>query len=296
MCDFDIFGVSSPMADAEIIAVINAALLRLKINNFTIKINSRKILFTILEKLGINDEEQKFSVLQSIDKLDKKTKEEVEQELLEKNISKEKIAELFQMLDAAKPEDDPDLLRVFQNAQELGVKQRSSDQAGYTFVPYLVRGLNYYTGTIFETVVDEPKIGSVTGGGRYDHLVSMLGGPDIPAVGSTLGLDRIIDVVEELNLLSTTSTITKALVTVFEGYEQQSKATAKELRMNGINTELYLKNDALDKQLKYANKLKIPYAIIIGADEAASNTVKLKNMKTGEQQALSLSELVKKLT
>jgi histidyl-tRNA synthetase len=124
----------------------------------------------------------------------------------------------------------------------------------------------------------------------------MLGGPDIPAVGSTLGLDRIIDVVEELNLLSTTSTITKALVTVFEGYEQQSKATAKELRMNGINTELYLKNDALDKQLKYANKLKIPYAIIIGADEAASNTVKLKNMKTGEQQALSLSELVKKLT
>jgi len=296
MCDFDIFGVSSPMADAEIIAVINAALLRLKINNFTIKINSRKILFTILEKLGINDEEQKFSVLQSIDKLDKKTKEEVEQELLEKNISKEKIAELFQMLDAAKPEDDPDLLRVFQNAQELGVKQRSSDQAGYTFVPYLVRGLNYYTGTIFETVVDEPKIGSVTGGGRYDHLVSMLGGPDIPAVGSTLGLDRIIDVVEELNLLSTTSTITKALITVFEGYEQQSKATAKELRMNGINTELYLKNDALDKQLKYANKLKIPYAIIIGADEAASNTVKLKNMKTGEQQALSLSELVKKLT
>lgn len=296
MCDFDIFGVSSPLADAEIIAVINTALLRLGLSNFTIKINSRKILFTILEKLGINDEEQKFSVLQSIDKLDKKTKEEVEQELLEKNISKEKIAELFQMLDAAKPDDDPDLLKVFQNSQELGVKQRSPDQAGYTFVPYLVRGLNYYTGTIYETVVDEPKIGSVTGGGRYDHLVSMLGGPDIPAVGSTLGLDRIIDVVQELNLLGGTSTITQALVTVFEGFEKQSMAVAKELRTNGINTELYLKNDALDKQLKYANKQKIPYAIIIGADEAANNTVKLKDMRTGEQQALPLSELIKKLT
>lgn len=296
MCDFDIFGVSSPMADAEIIAVINTALLRLGLSNFTIKINSRKILFTILEKLGINDEEQKFSVLQSIDKLDKKTREEVEQELLEKNISKEKIGELFQMLDAAKPDDDPDLLKVFQTSEQLGVKQRTTDQVGYTFVPYLVRGLNYYTGTIYETVVDEPKIGSVTGGGRYDHLVSMLGGPDIPAVGSTLGLDRIIDVVQELNLLGGTSTITKVLVTVFEGYEKQSIATAQELRKNDINTELYLKNDNLDKQLKYANKLNIPYVVVIGSDEAAINKVKLKDMRTGEQQALSLSELIKKLT
>lgn len=292
MCDFDIFGVSSPVADAEIIAVLYESLTRLGINNFTIKINSRKILFSILEKIGITNEQEKFAVLQSIDKLDKKTKEEVEAELKEKKLSKEKINELFQLLDSARPEDDPLLSPILNASKNLGVRKRSQFESGYRFVPYLVRGLNYYTGTIFETVVDEPKIGSVTGGGRYDHLVSMLGGPDIPAVGSTLGLDRIIDVVSELNLLQKKSAAATVLVCVFEGYQEQAMQTVTALRSKGIKAELYLKVESIDKQLRYANKLGIGYVVMIGADEVANTVVKLKNMQTGEQKTLPMERVI----
>ena len=275
-CDIDAVGSKSPLVDAEILAIISTSLNTLGFNNFTIRVNSRQILFGITDSL---------SVLQSLDKLDKKSREEVTTELIEKNISSDEIKTIFNKLDNAKLDDN--LSKIIDIAKSLGV-------TNIKFDPTLVRGLDYYTGAIFETVVTEPKIGSITGGGRYDNLIKSLGGPDLPAVGTTLGLDRICDVITELNLWpDLAKTSTKILVTVFSPeLLNNSLDLALRLRLNNINTELYPEPVKLDKQLKYADAKGIPYVAIIGPEEIASNTVKLKNMSTGEQKCLPEQELI----
>ena len=173
-------------------------------------------------------------------------------------------------------------------AEKLGARNIEFD-------PRLVRGLDYYTGVIFETMVTEPKIGSITGGGRYDNLIKSLGGPDLPAVGTTLGLDRICDVIEELTLWpDLPKSATKILVTIFsQDLYSPALILSSSLRDAGINTELYPDASAkLDKQLKYANAKGIPYVAIIGPEEAAQNEVKVKNMATGEQKCLPEQELI----
>jgi histidyl-tRNA synthetase len=288
-CDADIVGSNSPLADAEIIAVINDALSAIGFSSFTVRINSRQVLFSIMEMAGIPNEKY-LSVIQSIDKLDKKTKEEVELELETKGISKEQIKAVFDSISKAKP--DEYLTETVSFAKKLGVSDNLQ------FDPILARGLDYYTGPIYETVVKEPKIGSITGGGRYDNLLKTLGGPNLPAVGTTLGLERICDVIEELNLWPDISrTSTKVLITIFsENILEKSLSLASMLRMNNINTEVYPElNSKMDKQLKYANQKGIPFVAIIGPDEASNDMVVLKDMKTGEQEKLSTDDIIKKL-
>ena len=269
-CDVDTVGTSSPLADAEILAIISDSLTALGFNSFKIRVNSRKILFGITDSL---------SILQSLDKLDKKSEEEVRQELADKDVTAEKIEELFTKLRSSSP--DANLQEIINLARKLGAKNIEFD-------PALVRGLDYYTGAIFETVVTEPKIGSITGGGRYDNLIKSLGGPDLPAVGTTVGLDRIVDVITELKLwpdLPTTET--EYLVTVFSAETlDKSLEYADKLRREGKNVEVYPEVAKLDKQLKYASTKGIPFVVIIGPEEIASKTVKIKNMATGEQQTV----------
>ena len=276
-CDIDTVGTTSPLADAEILAVISDSLTALGFKDFIIRVNSRQILFSITKNL---------SVLQTIDKLDKKSVDEVKQELSQKGISAEEIQSIFTGLESAQP--DENLQQIMNLAQKLGVKN-------IVFDPRLVRGLDYYTGAIFETVVTEPKIGSITGGGRYDNLIKSLGGPDLPAVGTTLGLDRICDVIEELNLWSNISpTSTRVLVTIFspELLDKSIELSTK-LRMAGVGVELYPDNRTkLEKQLKYASAKSIPFVAILGPEEAAKNEVKIKNLSTGEQKCLPASELI----
>lgn len=281
-CDVDSFGSSSPLADAEIIAIIYTALKKLNFQKFTIRINSRQVLFAALEKVGISDKTTQLSVLQSIDKLDKKTEEEVIAELSEKGIDKTLSINLIETIKKSEP--DENLKQVFNSLETLGV-----DKNFYEFVPFIVRGLDYYTGPIFETVVEEPKIGSITGGGRYDHLVKQLGGPDIPATGTTIGFERICDVINELGLLKDkTQNTTKVLVTIFSPeLADKSIEVSSRLRSSNIATEIWLdQNTKLDKQLKYADLKKIPYVIIIGPDEAASEKVLLKDLRNRTQQSL----------
>ena len=288
-CDVDILGSSSPLSDAQILAVISESLTRLKLTGFTIRINSRQILFSLIEKSGI-PQEKSLTVLQSIDKLDKKTREEVEAELLEKSIQKGQIDSLFTALSIVEP--DESLKQVMALAQELGAKNIQFD-------PTMVRGLDYYTGSIFETIVSEPKIGSITGGGRYDKLIKSLGGPDVPAVGTTIGMERICDVIEELNLWpELTGTTTKVLVTVFSPeLLDSSLSITRELRENGINTDIYEDYTAkLDKQMKYADQKQIPYVIIIGDDEKNKEIVTIKNLQSGTQQQLPLSGVISLLS
>lgn len=288
-CDIDTFGSASPLADGEILAVISNALEVLEITNYKIRINSRNVLFASMEKAGIAKEKW-LTTIQSIDKLDKKSGDEVENELRDKGLTKTQINDAFNAIKLAKP--DKFLEDTIQYANKMGAK-------AIVFDSILSRGLDYYTGPIFETVVDTPKMGSVTGGGRYDALLKTLGGPDIPAVGTTIGLDRICDVVEELNLWpNITKSSTKVLVTIFSNdLLDKSMETAELLRESGINTDLYPDSSVkLDKQLKYADKKDIPFVVVIGSDEERENLVTLKNLKTKEQTKVKLdriTELIK---
>ncbi|MDD4027111.1 MAG: histidine--tRNA ligase, partial [Candidatus Shapirobacteria bacterium] len=206
-CDIDIFGTSSPIADAEIIALMYAGIQKLKIKNAIIKINSRSVLFEILSKSDVKNNQE--SVLQSLDKLDKIGQDRVKNELISKDIPKVQIDNLFKYIKEAQP--DEFLKQVLDKLKAFNIPE-----SAYIFDPTLVRGCDYYTGTIFEISVTEPKIGAIGGGGRYDNLIANLGGPNIPAVGFSFGFERVVDVIQELNLLpESTQSKTKILVANF---------------------------------------------------------------------------------
>ncbi|PJC80382.1 histidine--tRNA ligase [Candidatus Shapirobacteria bacterium CG_4_8_14_3_um_filter_35_11] len=284
-CDIDTFGTNSPIADAEILAVINTVLQKLNFKTFTILINSRIVLNNILKACKIT--EDKNSILQSLDKFSKIGQDGVTKELIGKNIPKAKITVLFKYIKQAQP--DEYLQNVINQLKILGVSKNN-----YQFDPTIVRGLDYYTGPIFETVVTKPKIGSITGGGRYDNLIKSLGGPDISAVGTTIGLDRIVDCITELNLLpNLPKTKTKVLFANFgDKTVNQSLKLITELRNNNIASSFYPDNDKLSKQFKYADSLGIPFVAMIGTDESKNNQVTLKNMATGEQKTINQSNLL----
>lgn len=288
-CDIDTIGSSSPLTDAEILVITTEVLdSAFGFTTFTIKVNSRTVLSSAMSDAKV-EKSQHNSVIQSIDKLDKKSEDKVKQELRTKGFSSKQVKAIFKAINNAQP--DKYLQDTMKYAQQMGVKKLE-------FSPVLARGLDYYTGPIFETVVDKPKIGSITGGGRYDKLLGQLGGPDLPAVGTTIGLDRAVDVIAELGLWDNLQIGTKVLVTIFEKkLLNQSLKIANFLRKTGISTNFYPDPQAdLRKQLKYAHKKQIPYVVIIGPDEAKNNKVQLKNMENGRQEILDLKKLVAKLS
>lgn len=286
-CDVDTLGSSSPLADAEILAIINESLEALGFENYSININSRSVLFDLMNQSGLS-EDKYLTTIQTIDKLDKKSEEEVQQELSDKGLTSEQIKNIFTAMDKAKP--DAFLQQTMKYAKQMGV-----DDDRMYFSPSLARGLDYYTGPIFETVVTEPKIGSITGGGRYDNLLKSLGGPDEPAVGTTIGLDRIVDVITELELQSNIpATQTNVLVTYFNS-DLFGKALdiTNTFRQSGINTEILLDTDKpLEKQLKYADKKQIPYALIQGPEEIDQNKYVLKNLRNRTQETMTFEQVL----
>jgi histidyl-tRNA synthetase len=284
-CDIDIVGSKSPLADVEIVLVINDVLKALDFKDFEIRVNSRQVLFSIMEENSIPKDKWQ-TVIQTLDKLDKKDKSNISAELVEKGLSEEDASKLFISLKKAKP--DKHLKSVLSILSKLDIKN-------VVFTPTLSRGLDYYTGPIFETVVKEPKIGSITGGGRYDNLLKDLGGPDLPATGTSFGLDRICDVIEENDLWDTKITNTKVLVSVFSNeLLEYSLACARQLRSKGINCEVYPdENMEIGKQFKYANLKEIPWVIVLGPEEKEKEIITLKNMASGEQKQLTLEEAIK---
>lgn len=290
-CDIDIFGTTSPLADAEIMTIIYESLKNLNFKEFTIRINSRQILFEIMEKAGVKPEKY-LTAIQTLDKLDKKTQDEVEKELSNKDFSTQIIKKIFDSLKKAEPNQN--LKEIFSAMEKLGVPKEY-----YKFEPFLSRGLDYYTGVVFETSVTQPKVGSVTGGGRYDELVGKFIGLDLPATGTSFGIDRICDVITELNLWpDIEKTTSKVLVTVFnQELLEKSIEITNFLRGKEINTEIYLDASAkLDKQLKYADQKGIPFVVIIGPDEAKNNLVTLKTLVTKVQITATLDECIKSIT
>ncbi len=285
-CDIDIFGPKSPINDAEIISIIYKILKKLNFKQFSIRLNSRQVLTKILQSAGIKKDQN--TIFQSLDKFQKIGRDGVTKALIKKGFKKAKIDQIFAAIKVALP--DPYLQKVIQKLDQFGTPKSS-----YIFDPTMVRGLDYYTGPIFETYVEKPNIGSITGGGRYDTLIKQLGGPDTPAVGTTIGLDRIVDCIKDLNLLPKLPTTTTTVLVANFSPDLQISALklVSQLQNNNISSFLYPTPDKIGKQIKYAIKLGIPYFAIIGPDEAKSDKVTLKNLKTQKQTTLSLPGIIK---
>lgn len=276
-CDADIIGSSSDIADAEIVALYISIYNQIGLKSLRVKVNDRSVLIKKLRESSI-EESMIASVIQSIDKLDKKTENEVQTELLIKGISESTISNIFRLLNEKNEPESIALLRKLLQAYDIPDSQ-------ILYSPTLARGLDYYTGLIFEGVIPEYPVGSVGGGGRYDKLLNSLVEVDLPAVGFGLGFDRTLEAAEALNLIPSFSSSASVLVTIFSPeLVAESTKTAFSLRSRGIPTTLYPeKNKGLDKQLKYANRMTIPFVIIIGPEEIEKRVIKLKNMQTGEQ-------------
>ncbi|MCA9369369.1 histidine--tRNA ligase [Candidatus Woesebacteria bacterium] len=289
-CDCDIFETSSPLADAELLAVYYAVYQRLGLSSLELKINDRQTLINTISPFA-TDDVSVFSIIQSVDKLDKMSKEEVQTELITKGLSPNSTIKVYDaIINAEKSEN---LQQIITAAVTLGIPEEA-----LVFTPTLARGLDYYTGMIFEGNIPEYTAGSVGGGGRYDNLIGELCGRDIAATGFSIGFDRTVEAVQQLNLLPTTTTMgTQVLVTLFdEKTVTASLKAASLLRKAGIATEIYPSLDKLGKQFKLADQKSIPFVLIIGEEELQNGTVALKEMVSGEQTTNSLEEVISKLT
>lgn len=307
-CDVDIVGCESMAADAEVVTVAYQALRQLGFAAFLVLINNRKILQGVATKLGLTPE-QALAVWRIVDKWDKIGPEAVRAELAASGISSETIDQLFALFDlpgsnrevlqtlADRLRDVPVALEgIHELEQLLEYLQLSEIPPEFLRVDlHMVRGLEYYTGPIFEIVVERPRIGTITAGGRYDRLIGLLGPVSYPAVGISLGLERLIDVIDELGLApaDVRSTVTEVLVTVFDReLLPTSLSIAASLRAAGLNTEVFLEPGRLSNQLRYASRKNIPIAIIVGPDEAARGQAIVRNMVTGQQEQVEHGALL----
>lgn len=305
-CDCDIIGTEDVTAEYEVISVIYDSLKALGFKKFVIKINHRQILNGLLSLTGL--EQSYISPLcRSIDKLDKIGTEGVKEELLRNGFSEKSSEKIIKILssgttsiieeidgitssisnDAIFQKALTDIKTLFGYFKSAGIPEEN-----YAFDISLARGLDYYTGMVFETVVSEPKIGSITGGGRYDELIGMFAKERIPAVGTSLGLERIIEVIKAFNLLEIPRNVSKALVVNFS--EETTEYTVKIahlLRSNGMGCEIYPEKAKLSKQIKYADKLHIPFVLIAGNEEMADETVLVKILENGTQERIKLQKL-----
>jgi histidyl-tRNA synthetase len=307
-CDVDVVGSASMLADAEVLTVAYEALRQLGFTGFRVLLNNRKILSAVAKEARI-PEELSLATWRAVDKWDKIGPEAVRSELEKAGLPPETIERLFYFLDL---QGDPhavlETLRDRLGDESLGREgiDELAEILSYLAlngVPeeffrvdlHMVRGLDYYTGPIYEVVVDEPRIGTITAGGRYDHLVGLLGPTPYPAVGVSLGLERLIDVIDELGMAPPNlgSTVTEVLVTVFDAeLLARSLAVAATLRAAAINTEVYLIGDKLGAQLKYASRKNIPLVVIIGPDEASTGAAVLRDMRSGQQRRVEQDRLV----
>jgi len=273
-CDADIVGSSSPLADAEIIKLVFTIYQALNLD-ITIKINDRA---------NLADLDKKY--VSVIDKLEKIGESAVLSEMIEKGMTNEVAKKALKELQS-KPQTES-ISQILTSLKQMGC-----DMSKIQYEPTLARGLDYYTGIIFETIA-KGSTGSICSGGRYDKLVGIFAGRQIPAVGFGLGFDRTIEVLEEQNKIPSQPPAAKALVTVFSGeLTEKSLEVTSLLREKDINTEIWLDDDAkMEKQLKYADKKQIPFVIIIGPDEAKNNTVTVKNLATREQKTIPIGQLI----
>ena len=285
-CDCDIFGTSNPLADAEILAVFYNVYKNIGLTEIQIVINDRETLVSTLTPFA-SDVVSVFSIIQSIDKLDKIGDDGVIAELSKKGLSQEIATKALTAIQNSQMSLNLSQIKTY--ALELGIPENA-----LVFKPTLARGLDYYTGLIFESVLPDYTAGSLGGGGRYDNLIEQLGGDSIPAVGFAVGFDRTVEIASEKGLIPPTESTAQVLVTIFnEELTKNSLTIAQTLRSAGINVQIYpTVEDKLGKQLKYANDVGVEYIIIVGPDEAKENKAVVKNMKTGEEKKVEIKSII----
>lgn len=304
-CDADVVGSDSLLNEVELMQIIDVVFSRFGIR-VCIKINNRKILSGIAEIIGEADKIVDITV--AIDKLDKIGLENVNKELSEKGISGEAITKLQPIitLSGSNTEKIATLKEVL-STSEIGIKGVEESEfilntlkkIGLTneieLDLTLARGLNYYTGAIFEVKALDVQIGSITGGGRYDNLTGVFGLPGISGVGISFGADRIYDVLNQLELYPKEAVNGTQLLFVNFGAKEMEYILPllAKIRAAGISTEIYPDNVKMKKQMSYANAKQIPFVAIVGDNEMNENKLTLKNMETGEQQLLDIKELIR---
>ena len=283
--DVDLIGPTTPVADAEIIAIAATLLKNLLLTpeEIVIKVNSRSMLQHKLSLIEI-PEEKYAGVIRAIDRIDKVSEEKWVEMLEAQDLTKDQIKNLQQMLtDQDVSFESESLTEVFSTLNDLGVREFVE------YDPTIVRGLEYYTGTVFEVRDRKGEFRAILGGGRYDNLVELFGGQPVSGIGFACGDMVLLEVLKEFNLLPDVSklhaTPTKVLVTVFdESTVRASLKLANALRTQGVPTELYPDHTVkLDKQIKYADKKGIQFIIVLGPDEIAREIVTIKDLKTGQQ-------------
>jgi len=312
-CDVDVVGSPSLLNEAEFVLIYQEALRALGLKDFTIKINNRKILSGIAEVIG--KPELIVDMTVAIDKLDKIGLEGVNKELLGRGFTETDLDVLkpIIMLDGSNAEKIASLKEVLV-ASSIGLQGVAEIEEVFDYVRNfsvpdlldsaveiditLARGLNYYTGCIFEVKTNEVSMGSIGGGGRYDDLTGMFGLKDLTGVGISFGADRIYDVLEELKLFPVSSSVsTRVLIANFgEEIYQHTLPLLFQLREAGVAAEFYPAATKLKKQMAYADGKQIPYVLLVGEEEIASDRYSLKDMTSGEQQNVSLEQLIAFLT
>ena len=303
-CDVDVVGSDSLLNELELIQIVDEVYKRLNIR-VCLKINNRKILSGIAEIIG--EAEKITDITVAIDKMDKIGLEKVNEEIASKGISADAITKLQPILLLAGTNADKlSQLRKVLASSEIGLKgiaeletilgycEAMKVQTQIDLDLTLARGLNYYTGAIFEVKALDVEIGSITGGGRYDNLTGVFGLEGVSGVGISFGADRIYDVLNQLNLYPETSVEQTQVLFVSFGDKELMYCLPwlSALRANGINTEVYPEATKMKKQMTYADNKKIPFVAIVGETEMNENKVMLKNMKSGEQNLVSIDELL----
>ena len=307
-CDCDIVGSTSLLNEAELLCIYQRAFHKLNIPQVTVKLNSRKLLMGLAEKAGMPEKMMEITI--ALDKLDKIGWEGVSKELTDRGITSEGIAGIRQIIavtgsneeklaayEAIMQESQTGLNGVEELRQTLSYHKELSSPEWTSSIEVdisLARGLNYYTGVIVEVTTSAVKIGSIGGGGRYDDLTGLFGLKGLSGVGVSFGIDRIYDVLEELNVFpEQLASGTRVMIVNFGGdNERYALSILKQLRTLGIAAELYPDVSKFDKQMKYANKRAIPFVILPGEEERAKQLISLKNFTTGEQQMLTLEKAI----
>lgn len=307
-CDIDIVGNEklSIINDAEIPSLIYSTFKELGFDDFTIYLNNRKILTGYLEFLNLEDSAP---ILRAIDKLEKIGPEGVEEELMKLGLEKETIDKInsFIRIEGSNDEIIQQLkdLDVDNELFNTGIEELATvikyiglfgvPKKNYKISLSIVRGLDYYTGTVYETFLDDyPSLGSVCSGGRYDDLATYYTKQKLPGVGMSIGLTRLFYQLREANIIKADeSSLTTVLIIPMDGFEEKAVEIANRLRAEDIYTQIYLETVKIKKKFGYADKLNIPYVIVIGEDEVKNDQYTLRNMKTGEQRSLAVEELIK---
>ena len=298
-CDIDIIGSKSLICEAEIAKIIAMTLPELGIDDFKIKINSRRLINAVLKSFNVPDEKIT-PMIRIIDKKDKISEDQMIKELCALGINSgaeilEKLKPLESNAKTIEKLSDYDVSEVktfMQYAAEMGVAEKYLE-----FDPMMARGLDYYTGIIYEVVSKNSSLGAICAGGRYDDLCSMFCDENFSGVGVAFGFERIMMLLKEKKLIKEDKSCSKVLVTIFD--ESSLKGSCQiynELISAGINSEMYFDIAKLSKQFKYADRKKIPFVVIQGPDEIASGTVAVKRMETGKQKIIPLTQLIEYIT